>query len=135
MILAPHITFSGNCREAMTYYRDCFGGELHFQTVEDSPHTFGLPKSFREAVVHATLHGENWMILGSDLPDTPQLKTGNRLCFQLHFESEAALNKAFQQLSEKGKALQQPDRNHWGQLVAEVEDSFRIRWQLIASSY
>lgn len=119
----------------MTYYRDCFGGELHFQTIEDSPHASGLPEAFKDAIVHATLHGENWIILGSDLPENEHLKTGNRLCFQLHFESEDAFNRAFQQLSETGKCIRKPERNYWGQLVSEVEDSFRIRWQLIAASY
>ena len=26
--LNPYLTFNGNCREAMTYYKECLGGEL-----------------------------------------------------------------------------------------------------------
>ncbi len=28
-----YLTFSGNCREAMTFYRECLGGILMLQTV------------------------------------------------------------------------------------------------------
>ena len=28
-----HLTFNGNCHEAMTFYKECFGGELSMQTL------------------------------------------------------------------------------------------------------
>jgi PhnB protein len=32
-----YLTLNGNCREAMTFYKECLGGELTMQAVEDSP--------------------------------------------------------------------------------------------------
>ena len=32
-----YLKFDGNCREAMTFYKECFGGELIFNTVKGSP--------------------------------------------------------------------------------------------------
>ena len=32
-----YLTFNGNCREAMTFYKECLGGELEFQTIGESP--------------------------------------------------------------------------------------------------
>ena len=29
------ITFSGNCKAALTIYQACFGGVLHFKTFDD----------------------------------------------------------------------------------------------------
>lgn len=33
----PYIGFNGRCREAMTFYKECFGGELDLQQVDGSP--------------------------------------------------------------------------------------------------
>lgn len=35
--LSPYLNFDGQCRQALTLYHACFGGELKFQTVADSP--------------------------------------------------------------------------------------------------
>ena len=42
-----YLTFSGNCREAMTFYRECLGGELYFQTIGESPLSEKMPEQMR----------------------------------------------------------------------------------------
>jgi PhnB protein len=32
-----YLSFNGNCREAMTFYRDCIGGELMLQPIKGTP--------------------------------------------------------------------------------------------------
>ena len=34
--LNVYLTFDGNCREAMTFYKECLGGELVLNTVAGS---------------------------------------------------------------------------------------------------
>jgi PhnB protein len=38
--LAPYIFFKGNCREAMEFYKEVFGGELDLMAYEDVPGDF-----------------------------------------------------------------------------------------------
>lgn len=33
----PYIGFNGRCREAMTFYKECLGGEMELQEVSGSP--------------------------------------------------------------------------------------------------
>ena len=35
--LSPYINFNGECRQAMHFYQECLGGELHLQTIAGSP--------------------------------------------------------------------------------------------------
>ena len=35
--LTPYLLFDGHCREAMEFYKSCFGGELTVTKVKDSP--------------------------------------------------------------------------------------------------
>jgi PhnB protein len=39
-----YLTFNGNCRQAMTFYRECLGGELTLQAVKGSPMEGHWPK-------------------------------------------------------------------------------------------
>ncbi len=50
-----YLTFNGNCREAMNFYKSCLGGELHFQTIGDSPLSEGMPAAMKACILKATL--------------------------------------------------------------------------------
>lgn len=39
-----YLTFNGNCREAMNFYKDCLGGELILQTIGESPLAYKMPQ-------------------------------------------------------------------------------------------
>ncbi|MDB5086510.1 MAG: glyoxalase, partial [Mucilaginibacter sp.] len=66
-----YLTFSGNCREAMTFYQQCLGGELVFQTIGESPLSEKMPKKMKDFILHATLTKGNLLLIGSDMvPET-----------------------------------------------------------------
>ena len=50
--IITYLTFNGNCREAMTFYKECLGGELHFQTVGVSPHSSKMPKKMKDVIAN-----------------------------------------------------------------------------------
>ena len=39
-----YLTFNGDCREAMTFYKECLGGELTLETAKGSPMESHWPK-------------------------------------------------------------------------------------------
>jgi PhnB protein len=49
----PYLTFSGNCREAMTFYKEALNGELEVMTFEGAP--VEIPDEFKNNVMHASL--------------------------------------------------------------------------------
>ena len=50
--LNPYLTFNGNCRQAMEFYKACLGGELSLTTVGDSPMKDQMPAEAQNAVMH-----------------------------------------------------------------------------------
>jgi PhnB protein len=48
-----YLTFNGNCREAMNFYKDCLGGELNLQTIAESPLADKMPAQMKECILHA----------------------------------------------------------------------------------
>jgi PhnB protein len=50
-----YLTFEGNCRDAMDYYKQCLGGELNIQTVGETPMGAKASAEEKKAVMHAAL--------------------------------------------------------------------------------
>src|SRR5438105_6347909 len=42
--LTPYLLFDGHCRQAMEFYKSCFGGELSVTEVKDSPVKYRMLK-------------------------------------------------------------------------------------------
>ena len=77
--LNAYLKFNGNCKEAMSFYKDCFGGELTIQKVEDSPLKDKMSPDSLKKVMHATLLSDGLVILGSDMIGSEGLTKGNSI--------------------------------------------------------
>ncbi|MEO7215152.1 MAG: glyoxalase [Mucilaginibacter sp.] len=116
------ITFSGNCKKALTFYQTCFGGMLHFETFDHELH------GYRETlVIHGSLVSPCIVIHGSDLVHNEGRKIGNYLSIFLPckniYDRRALLEKLG---SDRCSAV---TRNYEDSLI-EVTDAFDVRWVL-----
>src|SRR4051812_4844096 len=71
-----YLTFNGNCRNAMSFYRDCLGGELVLQTIGESPLADQLPETMKRCILHSALTNEALVLLGSDMVSESGLVRG-----------------------------------------------------------
>ncbi|SFH23650.1 glyoxalase [Pedobacter insulae] len=120
---AIFITFSGNCKEALTFYRNCFGGQLQFQTFEKELGTYKeLP------VVTGSLISERVTIYGSDLVHNEGRKLGNYMAIFLQCQNARDRKQLMEQLDFNNKPIfsGQLDR----QQLIELTDPFDVRWVL-----
>src|SRR5579863_1480577 len=64
--LTPYLLFDGCCREAMEFYRACFGGELTAMQVKDSPAKNMMADFQQERILNAHLKSGRVEISASD---------------------------------------------------------------------
>ena len=64
--LAPFLLFDGTCVEAMTFYRDCLGGQLSVTRLGDTPMKDGAPSELHGRVVYAHLQSESMELNATD---------------------------------------------------------------------
>jgi PhnB protein len=119
---AIFITFTGNCKRALTFYQTCFGGLLQFETFEKE-----LPSYTAMPVVSGSLVSDRIVIHGSDLVHDEGRKLGNYMSVFLHCENINA-RKALMEKLGSGKNL--VVSNHDDQKLIEVIDAFDVRWVL-----
>jgi len=122
-----YLTFNGNCREAMTFYKECLGGELVLQTVEESPVSEQLPVQMKECILHSMLRSGDIIIMGSDMSPQNLIK-GNAVSLMLNFSSEEETRKAYSNLSKDGNTSQPLEIMFWGALFGHLTDKFGNQW-------
>ena len=122
-VSAVFITFSGNCKKALTYYQTCFGGTLRFEMFEKP-----LPGYLEVPVVCGSLVSERIIIHGSDLVHGEGRTLGNYLSIFLHCENVDDRRVLIGALG-FNKKYTIATGNHDQKLI-EIIDAFDVRWIL-----
>jgi len=125
-----YIAFNGKCRDAMTFYKECLGGELTIQTFEESPMGAATPEAMKKQVLHASLAKGSLLLMGSDMVGPGGYVKGNDIALSLNCSSEEEINALYAGLGEGGKILDVLKVQFWGAMFGVVEDKFGIRWML-----
>lgn len=117
------ITFSGNCRKALTFYQTCFGGTLQFKTFEKEL------KGYSEMpVVSGSLVSDSIVIYGSDLVHDEGRTLGNYLSIFLHCKNRNDRRTLIEKLEFNRQDFSL--KNDKDQKLVEVIDAFDVRWIL-----
>ncbi len=130
MQIHSYLTFNGNCREAMTFYRDCLDGELSLRTIGESPMADKLPLHMKQCILHATLTKDAMVIMASDMVGEKGLIKGNSVSLMLNCSSEDEIKATYALLSAEGEATHPLDNTFWGELSGDLTDKFGNHWLL-----
>jgi PhnB protein len=126
-----YLTFDGDCREAMTFYRDCLGADLKLMTVGESPVAAQLPVGTHSMIMHAALTKGPLTLMASDMMEQgAALSRGNSMCLMLYCSSEEEIRSYFAKLSAGGKVMTELKVEFWGSMYGDVVDKFGTRWML-----
>ena len=117
------ITFSGNCKKALSFYQTCFGGLLQFETFEKE-----VPGYTEMPVVSGSLVSDRVIIHGSDLVPNEGRKLGNYISIFLHCKSTFDRKELIEKLKFGHHNFSL--NNYDDQKLIEVTDAFDVRWML-----
>ncbi len=125
-----YLTFNGNCREAMTFYKHCIGGELYFQTIRESPLASKMPEKMKDCILHSTLTNGAITIMATDCVPEEGLIKGNAVSLCIDCNSEEEINKLYSVLADGGKATHPIQHTFWGAMFGDLTDKFGNNWLL-----
>lgn len=130
MQINSYLTFNGNCREAMEFYKKCLGGELTFQTVGESPRSKKMKKRMKDAILHATLIKDKLIIMASDLVGEKGLLKGNTVSLLLICSSKSEIQKMYNKLSLDGEKTYPLKPTFQGAVFGNLTDKYGTQWLL-----
>lgn len=131
--LNPYVTFNGNCREAMTFYQACLGGELTLQTVGESPMKDQMQAEMHSNVMHSLLKKDGIVIMASDMMGPGELVRGNSITLCINGGSPEELKAFFAKLSQGGKVGHDLKEEFFG-TYGDLTDKFGINWMFQADN-
>ncbi|MGV3762570.1 glyoxalase [Parapedobacter sp.] len=120
---AIFLTFSGNCKKALTYYQTCFGGRLQFEMFERAPQGFA-----DTPVVSGSLISDRIVIHGSDLVHNEGRTLGNYMAIFLPCKNADDRGLLIEKLGLNARDTVAADNDD--QKLIEITDVFDVRWVL-----
>lgn len=130
MTINAYLTFNGNCREAMAFYKKCLGGELRFQRIGESPLSERMPAKMKNCVLHAVLANVDFVLMGSDMVSEKGLLKGNAVSLVLNCASEKEARARYKRLSQGGEQTHPLENTFWNALFGELTDKYGNTWML-----
>lgn len=126
--ITPYLNFDGNCREAMTFYQRCLGGELHVMTFGEGE--FDSPPEAKDRLIHARLTRGSTVLMASDTMPGMPYRQGNSAWLNLSCESAEEVDRLYPALADGGSGAMPPHDSFWGARFAMLTDRFGVHWML-----
>ncbi len=127
--LNPYLHFGGDCRQAMTFYKECLGGELNLMSVSDSPMAAQMPPAAKNNVLHASLKTKDITIMASDWMAPGTMTKGNNISLSLSCSSTKEADALYARLSAGGAATH-PLKDEFFGYYGDLKDKFGIAWMV-----
>ena len=116
MELSPYLAFNGTCEEAMTFYKDCLGGEFEsIHRFRDGPAELGgtrIPEAMKDQVMHMTWRFDGNVVMACDSVD--DVAEGGNVTLCIDFREVDRVDAAFDKLSEGGTITLPLENTFWG---------------------
>ena len=125
----PYLSFAGNCREALDFYKPIFGGEVSgMQTYGESgfPGTDATPN----AIMHSEFKAEGVYFMASDDTRGFKVHPENNISLSLQFTDVAEQTRVFNALAHGGSVTVPLDVAPWGASFGMLTDKYGIQWLL-----
>jgi PhnB protein len=131
--LNPYISFAGEARQAMEYYRTVFGGELHLNTYGDLGGD-QTPPGYAEKIMHSMLETPSgFTLMGADSPPGQDEGRGSGISVSLSGDDGDELRGYWEKLSDGGTVSVPFEKQMWGDFFGMCTDRFGIQWMVNVS--
>lgn len=125
----PYLNFDGKAREALTFYKGVFGGELEINTFGETPGAMH-PGLTPDNVMHGILRGDkNVVLMAADA--NPEMNVPpSTTAISLSGEDDTTLRGYFEALSDGASDLLPLNQAPWGDTFGMLTDKFGIPWMV-----
>jgi PhnB protein len=127
--LNVYLTFTGDCEEALNFYKDCFGGEIISKmTYRESP--IPAPEGYKDKLIHAEFRSDEVYLMACDAMPDMDIEYGNNITLSIGLNNVAEQQNVFNKLTQGGEVTMPLQETFWGARFGMLRDKFGIGWML-----
>lgn len=126
--VTPYLNFSGNCEEAIEFYKEALQGELlSVVRFRDMPGQ-EVPAEMADKIMHCVLVADDVIIMASDAITDTQRQGSSSISLSLDFESEDEQTETFDALAVGGTVTMALQEAPWGARFGMLTDKYGVSW-------
>ncbi|MDE1919885.1 MAG: VOC family protein [Candidatus Omnitrophica bacterium] len=125
-----YLIFEGNCRQAMEFYKQCFGGEFSMMTYAQAPGCGNMDSKYKDWVIHARITHKNFVLMASDTRPGMPVTRGNGFHITVDCENLEEIERLYKALSDKGEVFMALGEAFFAKAFAMLTDQFGTKWML-----
>ena len=124
----PYIAYSGNCQEAIDFYKDALGAELLYaQSYGESPMAEMGPAHY---IMHATMKVGDTHIMMCDQPGSEGAASGSNISLAIGLDDTGKARTIFEALADGGNVTMPLDKTFWAEAFGMLTDKFGVNWMV-----
>ena len=126
--LNPYISFGGDARQAMEFYKQVLGGTLTLSTFGESG-AADAPDA--DKIMHGQLETDSgFTLMGADTPPGMEHNPGTNIAVSLSGDNADELHGYWEKLSKAGTVSVPLEKQMWGDEFGMCVDQFGIGWMV-----
>lgn len=126
--LNPYLSFDGNARDAMEFYKGVFGGTLTINTFGEYG-AEGTPEA--DKIMHGQLETDSgYTLMGADTPPGMEFNPGDTITVSLSGDDSDELRGYWDKLSDGGNVTMPLEKQMWGDEFGQCVDQFGVAWMV-----
>ncbi|MFJ3040491.1 MULTISPECIES: VOC family protein [Streptomyces] len=131
-----HLNFRGDAREALTFYRSAFGGDLTLVTYKDAGDVQD-PAAADQVMFGQVATADGLRVMAYDVPsDLPWNQGENAFFVSVRGETTDEITGYWERLAEGATVLRPLGAAQWAPLYGMLRDRFGVTWVLdVVSEY
>ncbi|MEV5728323.1 MULTISPECIES: VOC family protein [Streptomyces] len=126
--LNPYLSFDGDARQAMEFYKEVFGGTLTLSTFGE----FGRPDAAEaDKIMHGMLETPaGFTLMGADTPPGMEYTPGSAFAVSLSGDDADELRGYWEKLSADASVSVPLEKQMWGDVFGMCTDRFGVPWMV-----
>jgi PhnB protein len=125
--LNPYLSFDGDAKAAMEFYKSVFGGELNLNTYGE----LGGGTENADKIMHGMLETPSgYTLMGADNAPGTEHQPGNTMTISLSGDDADELRGYWDLLSTSGKVTVPLEKQMWGDEFGMCTDRFGVAWMV-----
>ena len=126
--VSPYISFKGNCRQAIEYYKTALDADVLFtQTVGESPMAnMGAAAN----IMHCTMTVGDSTIMMCDDPRPEAAAGDGNISLAIGLNDAERARQLFDNLADGGMVIMPLEKTYWAEAFGMVVDRFGVKWMV-----
>jgi PhnB protein len=123
----PYISFKGDCRQAVEFYKEALNAEVLFMgTWGDSPMKGSAPD---DMIMHCTMQIGDSHVMACDSPSEEHpVNIGNNISLAIGTDDVDSAQRMFDAMSAGGTVVMPMQETFWAERFGMLTDKFGINW-------